>query len=171
MLTPDLLLDSTTWMLTEGGVGQRYRGALHVVQLKEWPWQAGEDEKKAEAEAKRPMLREQRAIRSGKGHLSTRHVFGFHPSGEWAQPWDAPFWKPRARNPSDVILLEYLGRGSLQQLITRMKTGRQRFPNRVLWLIWHCRMSSPAVPISAVTLLTDFQLQSSSPVLPWNTRQ
>ena len=143
-------------MLTERGVGQRYRGAVHVVQLKEWPWQAGDDERKAEAEEKRPMLREQRAIRSGKGYLSTRRDFEFHPGGEWGQSWDAPFWKPRARTPSDVMLLEYLGRGSLQQLITRVKTGRQRFPNRVLWLIWHCRTSSPVVSSPAVTLLTDY---------------
>lgn len=47
------------------------------------------------------------------------------------------------QDPDDIILLEYLQRGCLQKAISAACVKGLRFPDRVLWLIFHCRKSFP----------------------------
>ena len=50
----------------------------------------------------------------------------------------APLQPQHLRGLSQIIFLEYLGRGSLHKLICEVQSRKTTFPNRLLWLIFQC---------------------------------
>jgi hypothetical protein len=47
--------------------------------------------------------------------------------------------KPEQERALDeIILLEYLGRGSLHKMICEVQKNKTTFPNRILWLVFQC---------------------------------
>lgn len=51
-------------------------------------------------------------------------------------------WQAHETNINKIMFLEYLPRGSLHKAMCTSVSKDVKFPNRVLWHMFHCRKSS-----------------------------
>ena len=113
---------------------QRYEGALHIVQLRDFPRtdpeggtakdqhgaQAPPQGETSQAPQERGGSQESEESQDGSGDSSDNNN-------------DAENGRPEG-----VLLLEYLARGSLHKVLCSIQQQNETIPNRVLWLMFQC---------------------------------
>ncbi|KAH6617373.1 hypothetical protein F5144DRAFT_624109 [Chaetomium tenue] len=102
--------DADNMLMTEKQTTDRFKNAMHIVQLAEPP---------AVAETRRSNR-----VRKRQGLA----VLGDGGSG----------WAPNEIDIDNIMLLEYFPRGSLYKAICTAVSKDVEFPNRVLWQMFHC---------------------------------